>query len=259
MKNIDLVKGLSFSGDTLASESHSSPQNRPGEVCMVQTPEGYRVLRYMKAEEAFAIGQVAMIAALIDNADVDQVQAIGDKVLLGTGDFSANQFGASPGATFPDAFVTIDANTGAGQTRLIKNNRRSTDYLRLLEGWGVALDTTSDYVTYSPNYVSLADTDDVSAIATRVRGVAISAVTDEYWAWFQIKGFCPLVRGIGSTDAFVRGAPIVPSSTAGAAKGPTAAGITAVEAATMFGYAEHAYAAGDSAGVGIAAWLDVRG
>lgn len=256
MKTNDLVRGLSSDGAFVVSESHVKPENRPGEICEVLCPEGYRYFRYMKAEEAFAIGQVAMVAALIDNADVDQAQAAGTNILKATGDFTANDFGASIGAKWPDAFVSIDANgTGIGQTRHIKSNRQSTDYLTLDKNWDTALTTSSDYVTYAPNYVSLCDTDDVSAVASRVRGVAISAVTDEYWAWFQIRGFCPLVRFVGTTDPAVRGAPIVPSSTAGAAKGYTNGGITATDAATMFGYAEHAYAEADAAGVGIAATL----
>jgi hypothetical protein len=255
-KGEDQAFGLYFDGAFFTSESHSSPQNSPGRVVWKLSKEGMRLFRYQKAEEAFAIGQVSMISALIDNADVDQAQAIGDTILKATGDFTANEFNDG---TFPSAYVTIDAGTGAGQTRSIERNRGSTDFLSLeSNGWDVALDTTSDYVTYDINYVSLCDTDDVSQRASNVRGVAISAVTDEQWAWFQVGGFCPLVRFIGSTDAAIRGAIIVPSGTAGAARGPTAGGTTADEATNAFGIALHAYSAGDSAGLGIAAILHCR-
>lgn len=249
--------GLDYDGAKFTSESHASPQNSPGMLVAKLGKGGYRVFRYQKAEEAFAVGQVAMISALLDDADVDQAQAIGDKVLKGTGDFTANEFNDG---TFPSAYVTIDVNgTGVGQTRSIWGNRGSTDYLSLdSEGWDVALNTSSDYVTYDLNYVSLADTDDVAVRASAVMGVAISAVTDEQWAWFQVGGFCPLVRFVGSTDPAIRGSIICPSGTAGAAKGPTAGGTTADEALNAFGIALHAYAAGDSAGVGIAAILNCR-
>lgn len=251
-----LALGLSYDGTFVTSESHSSAQNRPGRVVKLETKEGARYFRYMKAEEAFAVGQVAMISALLDNADVDAAVAIGGKTLTGTGDFTANEFNDG---TFPSAYVSIDVNTGAGQTRGIDGNRGSTDVLTLENnGWDVALDTTSDYVTYDINYVSLADTDDVAARASAVMGVAISAISDENWGWFQVGGFCPLVRCVGSTDPTIRGAIIVPSSTAGACKGPTAGGTTADEAGIAFGIALHAYAAADSAGVGVAAILNCK-
>lgn len=250
-----LALGLSYDGTFVTSESHSTPQNKPGRVVCLETKEGTRYFRYMKAEEAFAVGQVAMVSALLDNADVDAAVAIGGKTLTGTGDFTANEFNE----TFPSAYVTIDAGTGVGQTRSIIGNRGTTDVLSLeSNGWDVALDTTSDYVTYDVNYVSLADTDDVAARASAVMGVAISAITDEQWGWFQIGGFCPLVRFVGTTDPAIRGAIIVPSSTAGAAKGPTVAGTTADEASTAFGIALHAYAVADAAGQGIAAILYCR-
>ncbi len=255
-KGEDQALGLSYDGAFFTSESHSIPQNAPGMVVRKLAKEGYRYFRYMKAEEAFAVGQVAMISALLDNADVDQAQAIGDVILRGDSDFTANEFNDG---TFPSAYVSIDVNTGAGQTRSIWGNRGSTSYLSLeSNGWDVALDTTSDYVTYDVNYVSLVDTDDVAVRASLVMGVAISAIADEQWGWFQVKGFCPLVRFVGSTDAAIRGSIIVPSATAGAARGPTAGGTTADEAAMAFGIAMHAYAAGDSAGVGVAAILDCR-
>lgn len=258
MKTNDLVIGLGTNGAFTTSESHATPRNRPGEICEVLGPEGYRYLRYQKAEEAFAIGQVSAMSALIDNADVDQAQATTTAILRGDGDFTANQFGSSAGALFPDAYVSIDANgTGIGQTRHIKYNRGSTDYLTLDHNWDTALNTSSDYVTYSINYVSLADTDDTSVDETPVHGVAVSAITDEQWGWFQVKGFCPIVRAVGSSDAFVRGCIITPSSTAGAARGANAT-LAAADVTHGFGYALHAYAEADGAGAGVAAILDCR-
>lgn len=261
MKIHDSTLGLNVAntdqGQFVTSESHATPRAKPGEIITVLSPEGERRFRYMKAEEAFAIGQVGMIAALIDNADVDQAQATTTAILKGTGDFTANDFGSSVGAKWPDAYTSIDVNTGAGQTRHIKYNRGSTDYLTLDKNWDTALDTTSDYVTYSVNYISLSDTDDVSARASQPRGVAISAIADEEWGWFQIYGFCPLVRCEGATDPAIRGALITPSSTAGAVKGPTAAGTTADDVAVNIGHAMHAYAVADGAGKGVAAFLNI--
>src|SRR3990167_2987483 len=262
MKNSDLVIGLGANGAFTTSESHAAPRNRPGEIAVVLAPEGERWFKYQKHEEAFAIGQVAMISALIDNADVDAAQATTTAILRGDGDFTASQFGGSgrdaSSAVFPDAYVSIDVNGGGpGQTRYIKHNRGSTDYLTLDHNWDTALTTASDFVTYSINYVSLSDTDDVSQDASAVKGVAVSAVTDEQWAWFQIKGFCPLVRGIGSTDAFVRGEPITASATAGAARGQ-AATLVVADVNQAFGIAMHGYAEGDGALAGVACELDCR-
>ena len=252
----DRALGLTYDGDSVNSESHAVMQNEPGRIHWMETREGKRVFRYQKAEEAFAIGQVAMISALLDNFDVDGAQAIGTTRLQGIGDFTANEFNDG---TFPSSFVTIDISTGFGQTRAIFGNRGSTDFLDLDQnGWDVALTAASDYVTYDINYVSLADTDDVSIQASEVRGVAISAVTDEQWSWFQVGGFCPNVRAIGTTDPAIRGSIIVPSATAGACKGPTVAGTTADEVLTAFGIALHAYAEADTAGRGLAAILNCR-
>lgn len=253
MKSCDEVFGLSYDGSLVSSTSVAVRQNEPGEIAIVRAREGYRVYRYMKAEEAFAIGQVAGLSALLDNADVDAASS--GKTLTGTGDFTANEFNDG---TFPSAYVSIDAGASIGQTRAIFSNRGSTAILTLDRAWTTALTTVSDYVTYDINYVSLADTDDVSVDATPAAGVAISAVTDEEWAWFQVKGFCPLVRSVGNTDALVRGEPITTSGTAGAARGTTSGGLAAADLTAAFGLALHATAEADAAGAGVAALLHCK-
>lgn len=253
-----LALGLSYDGTFVTSDSNASYKAfdaKPGRIVKLKTREGYRYYKLLKAEEAFAVGQVAMISALLDNADVDAVAAIGATSLTGTGDFTANEFNDG---TFPSSFVSIDANTGVGQTRAIDRNTADVLTIEQQNGWDTALDATSDYVTYDVNYVSHANTGDVAARASMVMGVAISAVGDEEWAWFQVGGFCPLVRCVGTTDPTIRGSIIVPSSTAGACKGPTAGGSTADEALTAFGMALHAHAVADSAGRGVAAILNCR-
>ncbi|MBU2060839.1 MAG: hypothetical protein KKH44_03180, partial [Bacteroidetes bacterium] len=114
-------------------------------------------------------------------------------------------------------------------------------------------DATTDYVTYDLNYVCLANTGDTPVPIPY--GVALGTITTQYYAWFQIGGFCPFVRAIGSTDAVVAGQIIMASSTAGTLKGPTAAGMSAIEASKSFGIALIGYAAGDAAAVGVPALL----
>lgn len=242
--------GLSFDGESFTSESHSTRQNPPGMVVSRLSREGVRKFRYMKVEEAFAIGQIARIADALDDADVDA--AASDATMTGTGDFTANEF--SDG-TFPSAFVTINAGASTGQTRAIWRN--TANVLTVDRAWTTALTTTSDFVTYDINYVSLADTDDGSADSNVIAGVAISAITDEQWGWFQVKGFCPLIRAIGSSDAFVRGEPITASATAGACKGQNAT-LAVIDVNQAFGIALHPYAEADAAGTGIAAMIDCR-
>ena len=252
------VLGLDFDGAFFTSSNDSTAQNMPGRVVCKLGKGGYRFFRYQKVEEAFAIGQVSMISTYIVDADVDAVAAIGATTLTGTGDFTADNFNDG---TYPSAFVSINADTaGVGQTRSINGNRGSVNVLSLEtgNGWDTALAVTSDYVVYDLNYVSLADTDDVSARASAVMGVAISAVTDEYWAWFQVGGFCPLVRCVGTTDAAIRGALLTASGTAGACRGPTAGGTTADDVASAFGMALTDHSSADSAGRGVAAILNCR-
>jgi hypothetical protein len=245
----NLQKGLGVNGAFVTSESHSKKENRAGEIVTLITREGQRKYRYMKAQEAIAIGQVVSLYQFIDNADVDAAAAIGATNLKGTGDFTAGEFGV----TFPSAFVSIDANTGANQTRAIEGNAGTADYLQVERnhGWDVALDGTSDYVTYDMNYVQLADSDEVPI----VMGVAISAIASGEWGWFQVAGFCPLVRSAGGTDAIVAGEPVVVSSTAGVARGMTSGGSTVDETGYEVGYALHASAAADTAGAGVAVLL----
>lgn len=254
MSGEDRALGLSYDGAFFTSESHSTKQNQPGIVVRKLAKEGYRFFRYMKAEAAFAIGQVAMIGPVIDNADVDAAATTSETTLTATSDFTANEFNDG---TFPSAYVSIDANTGIGQTRSIIGNRGSTSILSLENNaWDTALDTTSDYITYDVNYVTLADA--ATARISTPMGVAISAITDEQWGWFQVGGFCPLVRCVGTTDPTIRGALITTSTTAGACKGPTAGGTTADDVAVSFGMAYAAHASADSAGRGIPAMLHCR-
>jgi hypothetical protein len=203
--------------------------------------EGIRIFRYVKFQEAFAIGQAATIYRFIDNADVDAAAAITEKTLTATSDFTANEFNDG---TFRSAFVSIDSGTGAGQTRGINGNRGSASILTLDNVWGVALDTTSDYVIYDINYVNTADTDTAPVIPF---GVALSAQTAAYYGWVQVKGFNPQVRTVGGTDALVSGEPVVASATAGSLRGMTNGGSTVDEHAMAYGYALHASAVADAA------------
>lgn len=244
--------GLEYDGHFVSTKSHAIPITRPGEVACIPTREGYRSFVYLHASEAFAIGQVASEAGLIYNADVDQIQAIGDKIMKGTGDFTANEFNDG---SYRAGIVSFDAGTGLNQTRAIKNNRGSTDYLNLDKGYDVALDLTTDFVVQDLELVRLADTDEDVPF---VKGVAICAVTSSEWSWFQYKGYCPLVRSAGDTDALVYGESIVPSGAAGVARGLTNGATTADEVAQAFGVALHASAAADSAGRGVAAMLNCR-
>ena len=241
--------GLDTDGDFVIATSDAVPLNRPGEIVDVPTREGYRKFVYRKASVAFAIGQVAMQAVLLDNADVDVAQAITSKQLEGTGDFTANEFNDG---TYPSSIVSIDVGAGLGQSRAILYNRGSTDIIQLDKVWDVALTTASDFVTQDLNLVALADTDVEPIIFS---GVAVNAVTINEWSWFQIEGYCPLVRAIGSTDPFVRGEAVVPSATAGTARGLTTAATTADEIAQKIGKALHAYAGADVAGSGVAVLL----
>lgn len=252
----DIAPGLKSDGYAFTSDvSTSFPyQAQLGEIAYVKGHGGYRVFRYMKAQEAISLGQVVSACHILD-VDVDSSSSTSATVnyLQATGDFTANAFNDG---TYPESFVSIDANTGIGQTRGIKNNMGTSDYIYLEDNnpWDVALDATSDYVVYNLNYVQQAATGD--AIATP-RGVAICDVASGGAAWFQIGGFCPLVRAVGSTDALVAGRIATLSSTAGACKGPTGAGVTALEVERKIGIAMHAYGSADSAGRGVAVILDI--
>ena len=217
-----------------ACSDDSAAQNRLGAI--FQTDDG-REYKYYRANEAIAIGQIVVFLNN-DNADVDA--AASDNTMTGTGDFTAAEFDDL------DYYVFIDADgVGAteGQVRRILSN--TANILTLDASWTTAVSTDSDYVTFSPHNVELAD-----AANERVVGVAISAISSGQYGWFQIRGFCPQVRAEGGTDALVLHEGVVSSGTAGTCKGLTAAGTTADEADKAFGFALSPSAMTDAAGTG---------
>jgi hypothetical protein len=256
MKSHSEVFGLGYgaggSVTFVTSDSDATRRNDPGQLAVIQAREGERIYRYQKAEEAFAIGQIAGLSAVLDDADVDAAAAITEKTLTGTADFTAKEFNDG---TFPSAYVTIDATAVTGQTRAILNN--SANVLTLDSVWTTALTTSADYVTYDINYVSLCDTDEASADSAVCQGVAISAISDENWGWFQVKGFNPLMRIIATSDAAVRGEPLTPSGTAGAAKGQNST-LAVIDVNQAFALALHGFATADTAGLGVASMIDCR-
>lgn len=79
-----------------------------------------------------------------------------------------------------------------------------------------------------------------SAAADLIVGVSLGAVTNGNFTFILEKGYVQ-GKSIGSTDALTSLGLLVPSGTAGNAKGVLTAGITAAEAAVAFGKSIHAY------------------
>jgi hypothetical protein len=249
MYSVSAVNGLTFNGDEVTGSDSVTPLNQLGTKAAVKTREGNRVFRYVKFQETIEKGQLLSMHYFIDNADVDADSTTSQKTLTATGDFTANEFNDG---TYRTAFVSTDAGTGLGQTHAIFSNRGSTSILTTDRVWDTALDATTDYVTFDVNFVQLADLDDGEV---HPYGVAIQAQTANYYGWVQVEGVCPVVRCVGSTDAIVAGKIVVASATDGACKGPTAAGMTALEASNAFGRALVGSTAADAALRGVAVVL----
>lgn len=175
-----------------------------------------------------------------------------------TGNISAY---TAPTATTNDTFVANDliggyaeiiTGTGVNQVRRILANTGGANATfsvakkdTMIPGgtaanspniWGTAPDGTSTYQAFCPWEVSAS-----GAVANQVRGVSLGVVTDGNYTLVAVKGVVQ-VLSVGTVDALIAGEVIVPSATAGTAKGRLTAGITAADAAAKFGYALAAYA-----------------
>lgn len=103
------------------------------------------------------------------------------------------------------------------------------------DAFDTAPDATSDYSVVVPFQVAKS-----AAVTDFVVGVAMHTLADGQYGIIQIAGPA-LVKCVGSTDALSAGGVVVPSATAGVAKGQTTAGITAAEAARVFAVSFDAY------------------
>jgi hypothetical protein len=147
--------------------------------------------------------------------------------------------------------ITLTANTGAPATRFIKDNSgdsgastvtvaerdmaHNIDATSTTDAWGTQPDATTTFAIYTPWEVN------VSAAATDfIVGACLNTVSSGNCAIYLEQGPV-MVKVIGAPDATTALGPLVPSATAGTLKGPTAAGITAVEASRVCGLAITAY------------------
>ena len=241
------VPGLTYGQPTTTRRAPTSTDVADAEVPLgleIELDDG-RKYKYFNAREAIVIGQICTI---LNPDDGDISAAASDNTLTtAAADFTANEFDDST-ADRREYYAATNANTGTGQVRRIRSN--TTTVLTLDLAWTTATDATTDYVTFGPYHAAVS-----TGVGQMIVAVAISAITSASNGWMQIKGFCPMVRFIGTADPSILGRGIMSSGTAGVAKGPTAGGVTATEAEVRFGYALYPYPSADAAGRGIAAIL----
>lgn len=170
-----------------------------------------------------------------------------------TGTFSASTKAVSTTAdTFTeseviDALIITTGGTGPNQVRRIKEHdasanatvtiaepdyaHRSYEAIASPEAWTTLPDGTTTYSIYADWEVI-----PTAGATSVVIGVALATVTNGNWTIIIEDGPCQALV-VGTTDATTAGGAVVPSSTAGVLKGPTAAGITAAEAWLVCGQA----------------------
>lgn len=178
-----------------------------------------REFAYVQASAAITAGQVVQVTDVLTylvNQDVDAASAIGSDLITGTaGDFTLGQD--------EGAVIYLDAGTGAGQMRIIKEVVSSAT-VRVSEPLTVAIDATTDFVVFRPAVV-----EPHAAAATAAAGVAQVAIAADSYGWIQTRGL-GVVNVDGSQDPIVANRLVtVGVAVAGTAEGPTAAGITAVD------------------------------
>jgi hypothetical protein len=165
-----------------------------------------------------------VIAGGLINADVDAAQAIGTDTLTGTSDFTSYVNGGLEGAT-----VWIDAGTGSGQVRYIKEVL-SANQIRVTEDWTTALATDADYIVFRNWAVAPKATTAINS-----PGIAQYAIAINNYGWVQTKGFGHALAD-GSQDPLIAGEPIVVgTAVAGTVEGRTAAGLTAADLNSCLG------------------------
>ena len=140
------------------------------------------------------------------------------------------------GGTGPNQMRRIKENTteaGASTVTVAErdNTHNAYEAIGSPEAWTTLPDATTTYSIYCGWEVV-----PTSGVGDVVIGVSLAAVTSGNWTIIIEGGPCQALV-VGSTDATTAGGWVVPSATAGTLKGPTAAGITAVEAAGVCGQA----------------------
>lgn len=152
----------------------------------------------------------------------------------------------------------ISSGTGIGQVRQVKKNTGSTDsvspnLLTVAETYEALSFSPSGADTDSPDAWTTtpasADGIDIivpwevektAAVTDFAHGVSLGTVTAGDYTVIGIAGSF-LTKCVGSVDALTLRGVLVPSATAGVAKGQTTLGITAVEAARVLGWSYSAY------------------
>lgn len=136
--------------------------------------------------------------------------------------------------------VILDNNDAAGAStvdvsrRVAHLNRAATS---AADAFTTAPDGTSTYNLHCDWEVV-----ETSGVGDYVIGAALGAVTDGNLTIIVVESPYAVIRCVGSTDALTALGTLVPSATAGVAKGFTAAGETAAEARLSFGAPYDAYA-----------------
>lgn len=163
-------------------------------------------------------------------------------VVTTTSTFADNDIGgaflSTTGGTGPNQFRNVlefDSAANATITVAKRDSQYDLAAISTPDAYSVSPDATTTFSLYAPWEVT-----PCTAVTDFVSCVALSTVTQDNWTLVADMGPVPVLT-VGSTDAATQGGPAFPSATLGTAKGPTAAGITAAEAARMFGIFIDAY------------------
>ena len=193
------------------------------------TGEGYILKTYANAAGRTGTATAASTKAVMVTADT-----------LVKGDLKGGRVWRPSGTGSTEAPRNIvDNNDAAGAStvtvakRVSHLNRAATT---AADGFDTAPDGTSTYNLHCDWEVV-----ETSGVGDTVVGAALGAVTDGNLTIILVESPYALIRCVGSTDALTALGTLVPSATAGIAKGFTTAGETAAEARLSFGSPYDAY------------------
>lgn len=190
------------------SANDQNPKFRKGGVSFIQDVFGFRVFQYMHNKDgaASAVGDLQSRAA---NTTITNATS-------GTTTSVQKDSAGWTASAFKDRLVYVQDNDDAagavpeGEVGIIVENDTDTLWIDSARPFTAAVAANDDLAIYS-----LFDWDDAADgdLAINVFGVAMAAVSDNYWGWLQRHGYCPDVK-LKAATGFTAGDPIVADAAA---------------------------------------------
>ena len=160
-----------------------------------ETPDGRMWVYVQMTGAAAVLGSVLASNAVVGE---DTVSSSSDLLIIETGGVDTTWVAGA----FAGDYVYVDAGTGEGQCRRILQNTATALHLDRPLATALAV-ADSDITIMRPFHVRKVP----AGITEVVAGVALAAITENYYGWMQVRGFCEHV--LADDTATVAGGDLV--------------------------------------------------